>query len=91
MNLLQSQQEILIFMQIIISRNLPAFEKKTHTRTGRHSHKICFKKLTSDVSRFKNIFNELILDLSLIQNKCKQTLKIKKIITRTRKLDLVRL
>ena len=53
-------------MQIIISWNLPAFEKKTHTRTGRHSRKTCFRKLTTEVSRVENNINVLILDLSLI-------------------------
>ena len=56
----EPEGNILIFIQIIISWNLPAFEKKTHTRTGRHSRKLCFKKLTTDVSRIENNFNELI-------------------------------
>ena len=39
------------------------------------TRKICLKKLTSDASRVKNNFNELILDLSLIENKRKQACK----------------
>ena len=52
--------------KLIFHEAYQALEKKTHTRTGRHSRKICFKKLTSAVSRVKNNFNELISDLNLI-------------------------
>ena len=48
------------------------YTRTGHTCTGRHLRKICFKKLTSDISCVKNNFNELILDLSLILSKRKQ-------------------